>query len=125
MRAGFFALLLLTGCGPHPAIVPLALAEGASVVVFGRGIGDIGVSAISGRDCSIVRLDRGLTYCAPRDVPLRTAYCTRTLAAVDCWEKPTLLPTPRPNVADTPDPTSAQLRYRDARWPKALFAEPP
>ena len=109
------------GCGFEPPGALLA-ADVASVVVFGRSIADLGFSAITGRDCSVVRLDRGETYCAPRDIPVREAYCTRTLAAVDCWESPALLPVRRPNVADTPPSTLAQDRYRAARWPKSINA---
>ena len=61
-------------------LAALAGAELASVTVFGRGLVDIGASAVSGRDCSIVRLDRGETYCAPR-VPAEPApFCTGSSA---------------------------------------------
>ena len=112
---------LLCACGPEP-VEALAAAEAASVVVFGRGVIDIGVSAVSGRDCSIVRLDKGQTYCAPKEQPFQEAYCTRTLAAVDCWPSPAILPVPRPGVGDTPAPTAEQERYRAAKWPKSLNA---
>ena len=63
--------------------------EGASVAVFGRGLLDIGVSAVTGRDCSIVRLDRQQPYCAPRDrLPDAPPFCTRTLGRVECWADP-------------------------------------
>ena len=116
-------LLSLAACGWEPPGALLA-ADAASVVVFGRGISDLGYSAISGRDCSVVRLDRGQTYCAPTVEPVRDAYCTRTLANVDCWSGPALLAVNRPSVEDTPPPTQAQLRYRTARWPKSLTAMP-
>ena len=117
-----FLAASLSGCAAwvEPTGALLA-AETASVVVFGRGIVDIGVSAISGRDCSIVRLDRGQTYCAPSYAgePAQT-FCTRSLGAVDCWADPALLPSPREGVADGPAETAAQARYRAARWPKSL-----
>ncbi len=119
MRLLLLLALLLPGCGTQP-VGPLLAAEAASVVVFGRGIVDIGVSAVTGRDCSIVRLDRGQTYCAPLPGPHRDRYCTRTLAAVDCWD----LPATRPGMADTPSADDAQQRLRAARWPKALTAQP-
>jgi hypothetical protein len=115
-------LAVLPGCSPwtEPAGA-FAGFEMASVVVFGRGIGDLAVSAVSGRDCSIVRLDAGKSYCAPRDDPGRRGpYCTRSLGVVDCWADPGLLPVMQREVADTPGPTEEQLRYRGARWPKAL-----
>ena len=61
-------LAALAGCSPQP-VIALAAADLATVTVFGRGIVDLGVSAISGRDCSIVRLDKGLSYCAPIEGP--------------------------------------------------------
>ena len=113
--------LLCTACTTVPAVlVPL---EATSVIVFGRGLGDIGVSAISGRDCSIVRLDRGQTYCTPIEAPAPELFCTRSLATPDCWASPALLPTPRSGIADTPPATPVQERYRLARWPKSLTAD--
>ncbi|MBC7801050.1 MAG: hypothetical protein H7Z10_10540 [Gemmatimonadaceae bacterium] len=121
MRAILWAMAaMIPGCAAEPTGAFLA-ADVASVVVFGRGIGDIGVSAITGRDCSVVRLDRGLTYCAPRDLPpTRGPFCTRSLGVVDCWADPAALPAPQQEVADGPAPTDAQDRYRRARWPKSL-----
>lgn len=124
MRVAFLlVMLMVSGCG-WEAPGALLAADAASVVVFGRGIGDLGYSAISGRDCSVVRLDKGQTYCAPKTEPVRDAYCTRTLARVDCWAGPALLAVNRPSVEDTPPPTDAQLRYQGARWPKSLTAMP-
>ena len=112
-------LATLSGCAPAAAVVG---ADLATVTVFGRGIVDIGVSAVSGRDCSVVRLDKGQTYCAPRiEVARPQPYCTRTLGTVSCWDDPRLLPRPQPEVGDTPPATEDQLRYRAARWPKDLF----
>ena len=125
MRAILLTLLIgLSGCAhwadPTGALIA---ADIASVVVFGRGIADIGVSAISGRDCSIVRLDRGLTYCAARDQGYDPGpFCTRSLGIVDCWSNPEALPGPQREVADGPATTAAQDRYRRAPWPKALTA---
>ena len=112
----------LTGCaGWAEPTGALLVADTASVVVFGRGIVDLGVSAVSGRDCSVVRLDRGLTYCAPRDTgPVRGPVCTRSLGVVDCWSNPEALPAGVREVADGPAPTEAQERYRRAPWPKSL-----
>lgn len=113
----------LLGCAnPTPAAALLA-AEGASVAVFGRGIVDLGVSAISGRDCSIVRLDKGQTYCAPVDRPNAEPFCTRSLGVVDCWDPVLAAAMQRPGVGDTPPPNLAQEKYRAARWPKSLTYE--
>lgn len=124
MRAILLIMLLLsTACTPLQGVGAFAGAEAASVVVFGRGVVDIGVSAVTGRDCSIVRLDRRQTYCAPKDPPFDLGpVCTRSLGVVDCWVDPDELPPLSHAVGDTPGPNAAQERYRRARWPKALFA---
>jgi hypothetical protein len=114
--------VVLAGCTTAVPAAALLAAEGAGVVVFGRGIVDIGVSAISGRDCSIVRLDKGQTYCASTDPPAPERFCTRTLAAVDCWADTSVVASSA-TVADTPPASAAQQRYRRARWPKSLAIE--
>lgn len=115
-------LLLLLGVSGCQTLGIFAGAEAASVVVFGRGVSDMGVSLVTGRDCSIVRLDKGQTYCAARnEAPRPQPYCTRTLGAVTCWDDPALMARPPAEVADTPPPTDEQVRYRAARWPKSLF----
>ncbi len=120
MRAALIILLFaLSGCAGAGFY---AAAEAGSVIVLGRGVGDVAVSAVTGRDCSIVRLDKGQTYCAPRDTtPPPQPFCTRTLGVVNCWADPGLLPPDQHEVADAPPPTEDQLRYRAARWPKSLF----
>lgn len=125
MRTLLLALTLPIAACSDPAGISTALiaVEATSVVVFGRSVADIGVSAITGRDCSIVHLDRGQTYCAPRYVgPEEPAFCSRSLGVVDCWADPANLPPGVRPVADTPPPTPEQVDYRKARWPKSLFA---
>lgn len=126
MRGSFLLVVLvlaaLPGCGLAPTGA-LVAAEAASIVVMGRGIVDIGVSAVSGRDCSLVRLDRGLSYCGPGEERGPEAYCTRTLGTVDCWASPKLASS-WPGLGDTPAAAGSRERHRAARWPKALVAEP-
>ncbi len=112
------AAVALGGC---VAAAALAGAEASSVAVFGRGIADLGVSAVTGKDCSIVRLDRGQDYCAPREaLPGPPAFCTRTLGTVQCWANPEALDAPARPLADTPPLTAEQVRQTGARWPKSL-----
>lgn len=114
-----FVLCSLGGCAGAGVY---AGAEAGSVMVLGRGVEDVVVSAVSGRDCSVVRLEKGQTYCAARNpVPPPQPFCTRSLGTVDCWADPALLPERQTEVGDTPPPTPDQLRYRAARWPKSLF----
>lgn len=125
LLAALPATLGLTGCAaPAGAFVA---ANAASVVVFGKAIPDLAVSGISGRDCSIVHLDQGKSYCAPPPPPPSAQeFCTRSLARVDCWSSPAVLPAPQSGVADGPSTlTAEQERWRTARWPKSLTAFPP
>jgi hypothetical protein len=112
-------LLGLAGCdNAGPVAGALVGADLASVTVFGRGVGDMAVSALSGRDCSIVHLDAGQTWCRPPEPPpSQPRYCTRSLGVVDCWADPAMLPGHPPEVADGPRTlTAAQERNRTAPW---------
>lgn len=118
-------LALLAGpLGGCVAAAALGGAEAGSVAVFGRGIVDIGVSAATGRDCSVVHLDRRQDYCAPRErLPGPEPYCSRTLADVQCWSDPQdFVSVPR-QIVDTPHLTTEQERQVTARWPKTLNLE--
>ena len=96
-------------------------ANAASVVVFGRSIPDLGVSAITGKDCSVVRLEQGKSYCAPPEaLPARAPYCTRSLGTVDCWANPEAFADIPREVADQPALTPLQEQHRTARWPRSL-----
>ncbi len=121
MSAVPLLLFALTGCHVVPAtpVAVLAGIEASSVAVFGRGVIDLTVSGASGRDCSIVRLDRGQSYCRPTDpLPTPPEFCTRSLGRVDCWINPEALPGPVHGVADGPSRlTPAQEAYRLRRWP--------
>lgn len=47
------------------------------------------VSAVTGRDCSVLALEKTGYYCPPKIVVDRSGlYCYRTLAGVDCHESP-------------------------------------
>jgi hypothetical protein len=95
-------------------------AEIASVAVFGRGLGDVVVSGVSGRDCSVVRLEQGKSYCRPIETPpMPPEFCTRSLGTADCWSNPNALNgQPVRGVADGPSVlTPAQEAWRTRRWP--------
>ncbi len=112
-------LLLLAGCGEAAGVA--AGVEAASVPVLGRGVVDVGVSAITGKDCSVVRLDSGKSYCAPREhQPDAPPFCTQTLGSVQCWANPEAFGVLPHDIADAPALTSDQKRNLAARWPKSL-----
>ena len=109
---------LLGGCAAGEALVAV---EATSDMVLGRGIADIGVSAVTGRDCSAVRLDKGLPYCAPRGrLPAAPPFCTQTIGTVTCWKDPEAFASPPHPLADTPALTPEQARLITARWPAFL-----
>ncbi len=113
------SLTLLAGCETAAGVA--VGAEGASVAVLGRGVVDVGASAITGKDCSVVRLDRGQPYCAPREhLPDPPPFCTQTLGSVQCWSNPEAFGVLPHQVADAPELTPDQKRNVAARWPKSL-----
>lgn len=123
MRALLPLLLLLplAACGVAWT-TPVGAAAGVSlvsVIVLHRTPFDLLWSLASGEDCSIVRLDQGLSYCKPREAePPQRPYCTRTLGWVDCWSDPLAFINPPQQVADGPYKlTPAQEKNRTNRWP--------
>jgi hypothetical protein len=122
------SVLLLTGCGitydEIPAIGVGATAVGVavtagSVVAIQRTPGDALFSWLTGRDCSIVRLDQGKTYCRPVEPePEPPPYCTRSLGSVNCWKDPDTVPGHPRGVADGPTTlTPEQEANRVRTWP--------
>ncbi len=112
------ALLALSGCDAA-SLTAGAAVNLASVTLVGRSVPDIVISGLSGRDCSIVRVDRGLSYCAAEQpVPGPAPYCTPSLGRVDCWvTRPASIPMQR-GVVDGPVAlTPAQEADRTAWWP--------
>ncbi len=111
----------LCGCVP-PTVFPVYAGLGLDVAIFHRTAPDLVYSAVTGRDCSLVRLDRGESYCRPVELPVPPQpYCTRSLGTVDCWAHPELMVNLPPEVAQgpralTPEQNSARL----ARWPADL-----
>lgn len=111
-------LTTLAGCAPG-TVVPVFGGLGADIAIFHRSVFDMLVSGISGEDCSVVRMDRGQTYCRHPSPPIPPQpYCTRSLGVPDCWVNPQALPDHPPQIADGPSSlTAAQNQYRLRRWP--------
>ena len=123
--ASLSLLLLLAGCelntGPAAAL-PVEMVAGVtvgSVAAIGRTPVDAVYSLVTGKDCSLVRLDEGKTYCRPIEPPPEAPpYCTRSLGVVDCWKDPAAVPNLGPDVADGPRTlTPAQEANRTRTWP--------
>lgn len=110
-------LLALAGCDPASQVLGVG-AFGASVAIFHRTPVDMVYSAVTGKNCSAVRLDRGESYCKPPEAePPPQPYCTRSLGTVDCWARPYAMRDLGPQVADGPRTlTPVQERDRTSGW---------
>ncbi|HZF76743.1 MAG TPA: hypothetical protein VE033_13030 [Acetobacteraceae bacterium] len=76
----------LAGCGAESVAGPVLAVGAASVAVAGKTPVDMAATWFTGRECSIVRLDRRESYCAPPPPPPGAVpFCTRSLGSVDCW----------------------------------------
>jgi hypothetical protein len=91
----------------------------ASVATIHRTPVDALYSLVTGRDCSVVRLDQDKTYCRPIEPePEAPAYCTRSLGSVNCWKDPDTVPGHPRGVADGPTHlTAEQEADRRRTWP--------
>jgi len=115
------SLLPLAGCAVTDttgAIVGVAASVG-SVATIQRSPADAVYSWVTGRDCSIVRLDQGRTYCRPVEPkPEPPVYCTRGLGSVNCWQNPDTVPGHPRGVADGPAGLTAEQEANRVRsWP--------
>ncbi len=120
MRCVLILLLLLAGCvtPEQAATIGVGVTVG-SFAVIQRSPFDALYSILSGKDCSLVRLDQGKSYCRPMEpLPEAPPYCTRSLGVSDCWRDPASLPDQPPQVADGPRTlTPAQEADRTRSWP--------
>ena len=91
----------------------------ASIAMIQRTPADAVYSLVTGRDCSVVRLDQGKSYCRPQEPPPQLPpFCTRSLGVVDCWQDPGSLADRPMGVADGPATlTPEQEANRVRRWP--------
>jgi hypothetical protein len=65
------------------------VAEGASVFASGKTASDHVVSLLSGKNCSVVRTERGLSYCIEDQVFIESrVFCYKTLGSVTCYNRP-------------------------------------
>lgn len=118
MRYALCLLVLLGGCQADPVTLATVVVgtTAGSVAVLQRTPLDALYSLVTGRDCSMVRLDRGQTYCRPVEPPPPPRpYCTRSLGVADCWADPKGEPR---ELGDGPSTlTPAQDANRTRRWP--------
>jgi hypothetical protein len=100
-------------------LLPLAGCGVITIPVIHRTVPDAVYSLWTGRDCSVVRLDEGKTYCRPLEPPPEPpAFCTRSLGSVDCWLDPATVPGHPRGVADGPSGLTAEQEANRLRtWP--------
>ncbi len=113
-------LLPLTGCGGDIDLLGYIAAGTVvgSIATIHRTPADAVYSYMTDQDCSVVRLDEGKRYCrVPEPPPPPQAYCTRSLARVDCWRGPDSLPGSYRGVGDGPVMTPEQEANRLRGWP--------
>jgi hypothetical protein len=119
--ARLLLLLLLAACGatPEQALTGAAALGIGSIAVIQRSPFDAVYSTVTGKDCSVVRLDQGKSYCRPVEPPPEPPrFCTRSLGVADCWQDPASLPDHPRSLGDGPDTlTPAQEADRTRRWP--------
>jgi hypothetical protein len=116
-----FCLLPLAGCGWSDNLIAIVGVgtNAVSVATIQRSPADAVYSWWTGRDCSVVRLDQGKTYCRPAEPkPEPPVFCTRGLGAVDCWADAATVPGHPRGVADGPSGlTEEQEANRVRTWP--------
>jgi len=114
--------IVLTDCATIPPMIGAELVGAAtvgSVAAVGRTPVDAAYSLVTGKDCSLVHLDQGKSYCRRTEPkPDAPPYCTRSLGVVDCWLDPAAVPNLGPSVADGPRSlTPVQETNRTRSWP--------
>ena len=120
--------LPLGGCGLGAEAVVTAIGApvAASIGVRPRTPIDAVVSLASGRDCSVVRLEKGQSYCAEADGrPDPQPYCTRTLGTATCWIPRAGIENPGTPLADGPGTlTARQEADRTKGWGRLNIPPP-
>jgi hypothetical protein len=85
-----------------PLLLLTALALGGCDPISGTAVGvsslsatkklppDHAISAITGRDCSVVSFEQTGEYCPPpaKEIDRSDTHCFRTLGGVDCYNRP-------------------------------------
>lgn len=112
---------LAAGCTDPPLLqetiagTPLSLwiagAEITSFAVLQRGMFDAVYSLITGKDCSVINIERRGEYCRSAVVAQPVAFCTRSIGDVDCWTVANPYGPQRP-VTDIPPPPVARTPVR-------------
>ncbi|HYD31532.1 MAG TPA: hypothetical protein VEB64_11840 [Azospirillaceae bacterium] len=97
--------LMVAGCGgPEVVAATGTMMTLASLNLTKKLVADHAVSAATGRDCSLISLEKTGDYCPPPPKPIDRSkvYCYRTIADVDCHTIPDPYRNGARPVADPP-----------------------
>jgi hypothetical protein len=112
--------ILLSGCGatPEQLLTGVTAVGVGSIAIIGRSPFDAAYSTLAGKDCSIVRLEQGKSYCRPVEPPPEPQpFCTRTLGMANCWRDPASLADHPTELGDGPHVlTPLQEADRTRAW---------
>jgi hypothetical protein len=76
-------LIVLGGCTTYAPV------EGVFVIGTDKTMTDHVISLSSGKNCSTVRKEKGLTYCEEDEPKIKqNIFCYKTLATVTCYDRP-------------------------------------
>ena len=79
-------LVFLAGCSAIPGFAQI---QGVSVIGTDKTIEDHVISLASGKNCSTIRKEKGLTYCEEDEPNIKpNIWCYKTLAKVTCYDRP-------------------------------------
>ena len=79
-------LVFVSGCSAIPGYTQV---EGAFVIGTDKTMTDHVISMTSGKNCSTVRKEKGLTYCEEDEPKIKqNIFCYKTLATVTCYDRP-------------------------------------
>jgi hypothetical protein len=100
-------LTALAGCtavtGAPAAMPPLVGIEGLTVMGTDKTLADHYASFTTGKNCSTVRKNIGLTYCEEDEVGVQDeVFCYRTLGRVSCYTVPAPHGESQPSVGHIP-----------------------
>ena len=108
-------MLLMAGCqelppAQSPSMLPLTLVGTMATLPQTKKLpSDHLASWVTGKDCSVLHYEKDGIFCQdpPRQVDHRSLYCTKTIGAVECHERPNpyyageqVLASPPPRMID-------------------------
>jgi len=83
------AAVIIVLVGSCSLALPYAAVDGAVIMGTEKTMADHAISLASGKDCSLIRIEKGQVYCKEDELtPRPNLYCYRQLAGVTCYNRP-------------------------------------